>query len=116
MNTISQIKICIKDEYDEKIAFVYSSFTLKLHFIPQKFSFNSLEITQKLLLINHSKMSFQHKSRLMHENIELSPDSFCVTFSTPTAKNKENESTNFTHSLARSKGDYELTLSSLGLS
>jgi hypothetical protein len=35
MKTISQIKICIKDEYDEKIAFVYSSFTLKLHFIPQ---------------------------------------------------------------------------------
>jgi hypothetical protein len=27
MNTISQIKIWIKDEYDEKIALVYSSFT-----------------------------------------------------------------------------------------
>ena len=35
INTISQIKICIKDEYDDKIAFDYSSITLKLHFIPQ---------------------------------------------------------------------------------
>jgi hypothetical protein len=47
-------------------------------------------------------MSFQQKSRLMQENIKLSPDNFCVTFSTPTAINKENESTNFTNSLARS--------------
>ena len=35
VNTISQIRIAIKDEYDEKIAFDYSSLTLKLHFIPQ---------------------------------------------------------------------------------
>jgi len=35
VNTISQIKIAIKDEYDDKIAFDYSSLTLKLHFIPQ---------------------------------------------------------------------------------
>jgi hypothetical protein len=39
----------------------------------------------------------------MQENIELSPDNFCVTFSTPTAKNNENESTNFTNSLSRSR-------------
>ena len=35
VNTISQIKIAIKDEFDDKIAFDYSSLTLKLHFIPQ---------------------------------------------------------------------------------
>ena len=35
VNTISQIRIAIKDEYDEKIAFDYSSLTLKLHFIPE---------------------------------------------------------------------------------
>ena len=33
-NLISKIKIVIKDEYDDDIAFDYSSLTLKLHFIP----------------------------------------------------------------------------------
>jgi len=33
-NVISKIKIIIKDEYDDEIAFDYSSLTLKLHFIP----------------------------------------------------------------------------------
>jgi hypothetical protein len=33
-NLISKIKIVIKDEYDDDIAFDYSSVTLKLHFIP----------------------------------------------------------------------------------
>jgi hypothetical protein len=65
-------------------------------------------------------MSFQQKSRLMQENIELSPENFYVTlFSTPTEKNKENVSTNFTNSLARPlflKGEYELALSSIGFS
>ena len=33
-NTISKIKIHIKDEYDDNIGFDYSSITLKLHFVP----------------------------------------------------------------------------------
>ena len=33
-SVISKIKIIIKDEYDDDIAFDYSSLTLKLHFIP----------------------------------------------------------------------------------
>ena len=33
-SVISKIKIIIKDEYDDEIAFDYSSLTLKLHFIP----------------------------------------------------------------------------------
>jgi hypothetical protein len=33
-NLISKIKIVIKHEYDDEIAFDYSSVTLKLHFIP----------------------------------------------------------------------------------
>jgi len=33
-NVITKIKIIIKDEYDDEIAFDYSSLTLKLHFIP----------------------------------------------------------------------------------
>ena len=65
-------------------------------------------------------MSFQQKSRLMQENIELSPDNLYVAlFSKPTEKNKENVSTNFTNSLARPlflKGEYELALSSIGFS
>jgi len=65
-------------------------------------------------------MNLYQKSRLMQENIELSPDNFYVTlFSTQTEKNKENVSTNFSNNLARPlllKGEYEVALSSIGFS
>jgi hypothetical protein len=54
------------------------------------------------------------------ENIDLSPDKFYITlFSTPTEKNKDNVSTNFTNTLFKPlflKGDYDVALSSISFS
>jgi len=60
------------------------------------------------------------KFREQQENIDLSPDKFFVTlFSTPTDKNKDNVSTNFTNTLFKPlllKGDYDVALSTISFS
>jgi hypothetical protein len=60
------------------------------------------------------------KFREQQENIDLSPDKFFVTLlSTPTDKNKDNVSTNFTNTLYKPlllKGDYDVALSTISFS
>jgi hypothetical protein len=79
-------------------------------------------INRSKILGHFSKMTqpLASKFREQQENIDLSPDKFYVTlFSTQTAKNKENVSTNFTNTLYKPlllKGDYEVVLSSISFS
>jgi hypothetical protein len=79
-------------------------------------------INRSKILDHYSKMTqpLATKFREQQENIDLSPDKFYVTlFSTQTAKNKDNVSTNFTNTLYKPlllKGDYEVALSSISFS